>query len=318
MEGIKIFVNECIPFNILTEFIFINELYECLTCQLTISNIKYIVNCIYRPPHTNVIRFIDKFQDHVLSRFSNRSNIIICGDFNINLLNPHSLNSVNTFISSMSAFNFISVINSPSKYNPNNPITKYSLIDQIWVNFTHLNISSGVICDDISDHFPIFMHFKFTSKNSHKITRYRIFNDNNINKFNSLDFTECFTSNSADVAYNIFHKLLYKSYNNSFPLKTKRIKSDNFSEWITPELKFCLKKKYRLLNMLKSSQITERSYTEYKNLLNNAIRQAKTIFYMKKASNIDAKKTWKFIYLIRTKKMWYIVSIIIVVYLSQE
>ena len=201
----------------------------------------------------------------------------------------------------MSAFNFISVINSPSKYNPNNPITKYSLIDQIWVNFTHLNISSGVICDDISDHFPIFMHFKFTGKNSHKITRYRIFNDNNINKFkenfNSLDFTECFTSNSADVAYNIFHKLLYKSYYNSFPLKTKRIKSDNFSEWITPELKFCLKKKYRLLNMLKSSQITKSSYTEYKNLLNNAIRQAKIIFYMKKAiaSNIDAKSTWKFI-----------------------
>ena len=72
---------------------------------MSIDYIKYIVNCIYRPPHTNVIRFIDKFQDHMLYRFSNRSNI--CGDFDINLLNPYSLNSVNTLISSISAINFL-------------------------------------------------------------------------------------------------------------------------------------------------------------------------------------------------------------------
>ena len=49
--------------------------------------------------------------------------------------------------------------------------------------------------------------------------------------------------------------------------------------------------------MLKLNQITRDSFVIYKNLLNDCIRQAKIIFYMKKSisANNDVKETWKFI-----------------------
>ena len=69
------------------------------------------------------------------------------------------------------------------------------------------------------------------------------------------------------------------------------------SLWITSDLKYCLKKKFKLLKMLKLNQITRDSFVIYKNLLNDCIRQAKIIFYMKKSisANNDVKETWKFI-----------------------
>ena len=110
---------------------FINDLYESLTCEIFIFSKKYIINSIYRPPHTSIIRFNEHFQENILSKFPATSNSIICGDFNLNLFNPLTLSSINNFISLLLSFNYTSIINLPTKYNPTNPITKFSLIDQI-------------------------------------------------------------------------------------------------------------------------------------------------------------------------------------------
>ena len=43
--------------------------------------------------------------------------------------------------------------------------------------------------------------------------------------------------------------------------------------------------------MLKCNEISKVSYNTYKNMLNDSIRQAKVIFYMRKS----ILKTWKFV-----------------------
>ena len=101
----------------------------------------------------------------------------------------------------------------------------------------------------------------------------------------------------ANKVFSFFHKSLFNAYNKYFPVICKRQKSRASPSWVTPDLKYCLKKKFKLLKMFKCNKITRASFLNYKNLLNEFIRQAKIIFYMKKsiAANNDAKETWKFI-----------------------
>ena len=63
------------------------------------------------------------------------------------------------------------------KYNANNSITKFSLLDQIWINFSSFDLESSVITTDISDRYSVCMHFKFILKFQSVIDRFCIFSE---------------------------------------------------------------------------------------------------------------------------------------------
>ena len=90
---------------------------------------------------------------------------------------------------------------------------------------------------------------------------------------------------------------MFNTYERVFPVKTKIRKNCISNCWMTQDLKYCLKKKFKLLNLLRKNQITRTSFVAYRNLLNDAIRQAKILYYMKKSISVnnDVKKTWRFI-----------------------
>ena len=80
------------------------------------------------------------------------SNIYLCGDFNINLLNNDSNNQVNNLLDSIYSLGFSSLITKPTR------ITSQSatLIDNILTNiYDHAHMSGIIVCD-ISDHCPVF------------------------------------------------------------------------------------------------------------------------------------------------------------------
>ena len=299
--GIKVFIRDGLTVNLKNNMTFISDLFECLTLEVFLSKKKYLITSIYRPPHKSISQFNDCFQESILSEFSSNCRIIICGDFNINLFNPLSLNSIGNFVSLMLSFNYLSTIVCPTKFNPNNLVTKFSLIDHIWVNFNDVNLQSGVITDDITDHYSTFITFQSINKFSTSTYKYRILNESTIEKFqsyfNSLDFADIFVYNDVTNLYNIFYSKLLQTYNKNCPIKTKKCKLKSNSPWITPDLKFCLKKKFSLLKLLKQNLITKESYVKYRNLLISAIKQAKVLYFLKKSisNNNDVKSTWKFI-----------------------
>ena len=100
------------------------------------------------------------FFNQVLNMFNPRDNIIIVGDFNINLYNPLSLRYIDDFIHDMQGSNYFALLTLPSMINENNSISKYSLIDHIRSKFQkgkdHI---SGAIDYLISDHLPNFCVF---------------------------------------------------------------------------------------------------------------------------------------------------------------
>ena len=103
--------------------------------------------------------------------------VIVCGDFNLNLFNPLKLRYITDFVENMYELSLFPVITIPTKYNPENLITKYSLIDQIWTNIPNKVTTSGVIPVEITDHFPVMASFQLVVEQNIHLQKRRIFNN---------------------------------------------------------------------------------------------------------------------------------------------
>ena len=110
-----------------------------------------IFGVIYRSPDINILDNFENIQ-HILHSISseNKTSYII-GDFNINLL-CNTDSSVN-FLNIMSSFCFWQCIHTPTRLISDDNVT--SLINNIFSN-TYIQLHSGTISYDISDHLPIF------------------------------------------------------------------------------------------------------------------------------------------------------------------
>ena len=61
------------------------------------------------------------------------------------------------------------------------------MLDQIWCNFKNgTGHIAGVLKIPISDHFPVFYNFNMNLRHALKSVRYRVFNEENHNRFRNL------------------------------------------------------------------------------------------------------------------------------------
>ena len=226
--GIKMFYDENFSVDLLQEITFVDNLMEILSFYITGHNCKYLISCVYKPPSVNSLVFNDQFLSRVLSKLSSNENIIFVGDFNLNLYNPLKLRCIDEFVNNFLSFDYFPVINLPAMFNPNNPITKFSIIDQIWTNFKRgCNHTSGIVDFLITDHLPLFYFFTNYDKLPTKIIKFRQVNDVNSVTFNEAvndtDFSEIFEINDPNTAFNVFYSKLFSLYNSCFPIKTKKL-----------------------------------------------------------------------------------------------
>ena len=235
-DGIKIFYNDSFSFNVLHNFTFVNEFFEVLTFYLRGRNFKYLICCVYRSPAKNPNVFNDMFVDQVLDKFPPNSDIILVGDFNINLYNPLNLRYISQFVNNILSYNYFPIINIATKINENNPITKYSLIDHLWSNFKKgYNHTSGVIDYLISDHLPIFYFFSnsynFISEQTLKFRPMSNFNTQNfITSISNIDFSPIYSSDNPNDAFSSFYDVLFQTFNSAFPIKTKKVNRNNIDK----------------------------------------------------------------------------------------
>ena len=112
-----------------------------------------VVGSIYKHPKQIIHDFLDK---HLLPRLEKLSHenkqIIIMGDFNINLLNCDNKNTAN-FLDTMFSCSYLSFINTPTRVT-GHPKT---LIEKAFYNKHMLNVTAGNISSVISDHLIQFL-----------------------------------------------------------------------------------------------------------------------------------------------------------------
>ena len=83
----------------------------------------------------------------------NQKNIFICGDFNIDLLNPTKLKNVDDFTDTMYSLSLYPTITKPSRIMSHSA----TIIDKIFTNIMGNQIISGLFICDITDHLPVFI-----------------------------------------------------------------------------------------------------------------------------------------------------------------
>ena len=297
--------------------LFVKESFCCKTRQdlsincdaiellcLEIANEKsknIILNLTYRPPNRDVKEF-EKHLNKILSTNEIlKKEVIMAGDFNMNLLDFEQNKKVKNFLNIMFGHSMFPVINKPPRVTKNTA----TAIDHIFISsVTTTKFKTGIIKSDISDHFPIFFVAEYNihiKKTKERFIFRRDLSDIFVEKFKYKLRTvswESFTNSSdTNKAYDNFIEIFSSVYDECFPKKKIKLKAQKYnSPWITKGIKKSSKKTQKLYEkFLKNrNEKNEKLYKSYKSLFESVKRKSKRIYFSSKILEFKnkAKKTW--------------------------
>ena len=109
---------------------------------------------MYKHPNVSITEFTNDYMSPLLEKLScEKKDIILMGDFNINLLNYDSDKDTTYFVDTMYASSFYPTINTPTRVTA----TSKTLIDNIFYNDFTEKIVAGNITTSISDHLTQYL-----------------------------------------------------------------------------------------------------------------------------------------------------------------
>ena len=299
--GISVFVKERFKCKKLTNVSYCSDHVESLFLEVKYNDdYTVLVGVLYRPPANTADLFIDKMSE-ILSgiRLTKYRRILICGDFNIDLLCVDDTVTID-FLNLMFSYSLIPMISKPTR------ITRETatLIDNIFISISAY-CTAGALISDISDHLPIFLIDENIPIGSHgdsdnvKI-EYRLINDYTLNKLCdnliNFDFNQIFFSNNVDTVFELFASTVYRFFNECCPVKSKTISHRSLSKpWISEELKGRVRKRQCLYLLFRQGRVARATYNRYNNFVTSSIRKAKKDYFYQRfhTYKTDAKKTWE-------------------------
>jgi len=197
----------------------------------------------------------------------------------------------------LSSYSFFPTIFKPTRIQNG----KQSLLDNFYINNLSFHDKSGVIIDDLFDHFPVFISLIFKhAMEKQKVTRKVVFDKNKapqLNQFLILKLHNFQNHTDANEACNE----LIQSYMEGIGKYSKIVKSSSrktaVKPWITPALLCSINHKNKLYKkLLKCPNVKNaNNYKQYINILTNLLRDAKRLFYEKsfEENKNDSRNTWK-------------------------
>lgn len=276
----------------------VNSTMETCGVDVTINEITYKIVAIYRTHHDGIEIFANMLVE-MLNAIT--GNIIMGGDFNLDLLNI-DCPIVNNFIAKMQSISYLPVILKPTRFPPGESDTRPTLLDHIWINSTQL-LSSGVLTVDISDHCPTFAHIplsvdRLTGKKKISFRHHSVIHDNIfIDRLSNLDFESILRGCEGDRV-DRFVDVINEIYCNTYPLKIKFLSYKRLSKpWLSSGLLKSIKTKARYFKMYKLGLISSDCNKNYRNALTSIIRKAKIRYYLDsfEFNRSNLKKTWSLI-----------------------
>ena len=166
--GVMIYVKDCLHYKRRVDLESRN--IESIWIELTNNHKRILFGLFYRPPNSGSNYFSD-IEDSVALAVDSPgiSEIIITGDFNLNVLHPQTARKINSICTE---FSFYQSISQPTHFTENSS----SLIDILLVNNKNYLIVSGVgdpfLNQEIRYHCPIYGIFKFSKPKFVSFTRH--------------------------------------------------------------------------------------------------------------------------------------------------
>ena len=264
-----------------------NDSFESACVEATYKGKSICICEVYRPPNSDIENYL-----HDLDNLINRMNFgylnVICGDFNLNLLNAHSHKQMGKMLSNMLDNGFIPYIVKPTRVTH----STCTLIDNIYVKSSSLSKNlSFVITDSMSDHYPCLLSYSLSKekvKSDYLIMEKRKLTEESIGLLQQkLLFQDwSYLSNpvlTVDKSYLYLNTVITKALDDCIPKKLVKIKGDDkFNEpWLTVGIKKCNSKSRHLCNKARNSGVETDliRYKNYRNSLNRIKLYAKRKHY---------------------------------------
>ena len=304
--GVGLFIRDDLKFNIVDNLTknTVHKSYEGLFVKLSLPISSCIVGVIYRPPGQPILDFNLEIEDLLSNTLSQTKDIILVGDFNIDLLKINEHKDSNSFYNCMTSHLLIPTITRPTRITP----TSSTLIDNIFTNLWSKVADSSVVISDLSDHFPVLtiISLDVPRKVPFRRNNERLVNDSRKEKFgialgniNWQSVTNSCQNGDPNKAYDQFFDLYKEAYDTAFPLRTATKKPGPIFKqpWMSIGLLKSSKKKASLyLKYLKNpSSINKHRFTIYRNKFKSLRIKAEKNYYAAefcKHKN-DLRQTWR-------------------------
>lgn len=289
--GVALFVDKCFGFKVVENMsTTVDNIFECITIEIFVEKKKnVIVSCIYRAPGSN-IEILRDWMGDVFTKTTQKV-MFLCGDFNVDLLNPKKHRATEDFINTIYSMSLYPTITRPSRITTHGA----TLIDNIFTNNMEWNSMSGLLINDISDHLPVFLVYecKYRKiKDSNCSNGKRVRTEESIttlkNELLKQNWNIVYEEDDTDKAYETFLNKFNSLYDKNCPIKHFSRKQKHLeSPWITKGLQNACKKKntlYKKFIRLRTIE-AEMKYKKYKNKLIYIMRKCKKEYYNKILEN---------------------------------
>ena len=253
--GIGIFVRDNLSQN--TKVIKLPQSFtqpEALFLELTINNVKVAVGTIYKPPKIpyGVFATIQESLAYITTKYQHT---IICGDFNINYLQPESYPTSFFQVNVTEPFGLSQIIKEPTRITS----TTSTLLDLILVSNSNNVKKCGVVdIPGISDHCfvyaayairkPKFIPKTFTRRDFKNFSQEAFMQDINLAPWENVYAVE---DNELDKKATIFENVFNTVLDKHAPVRTFTVKHPK-SPWLTTEIKNLMNERDKLKNKFNS------------------------------------------------------------------
>ena len=310
--GVSLFVREHLNCEKIEQFSYLNNTIEICSIVVKIDNASYTIAGIYWPSknkYDKIKEFRKELSPILKHPLFKKSNAIILGDFNIDLLMHGEHQHTNEYLNMLQTFNYTPLITRPTRFPQGRQLGNPALLDHIFINFSQ-PCAAYILHYEITDHLPVILnlHLPKSVESSYSI-KFRIFNKENNDKFTrKLAYTmweEILTNEDANTNFESFFVHFEKIYNECFPITSKTISEKRFRRpWLSSGLFVSIKNKNKLFKDFKTGAATANEYKTYKNKLSNLLKTAKRKYYVQLFSNFksNTKKLWQAINELTNKK----------------
>ncbi len=308
--GVGIYLKNNVTFTLLTNFsIFYERLFESVLIEVTPKfGKKFIIGSVYRPgtlpPGKTFTQQFNDFTEvftNLLSELNDKyDSVYLYGDLNLDLLKHSENKFISEYIETLFSFGFLQLVLKPTRISN----MSATLIDHVISNVLTAECKTVILCNPISDHFPILHAHKTNKSNSiPKTIESRNFSEPNLMAFRTAltnyNWQHILEKDCAQEAFDRFSDNFQQIFDLYFPLTKKKLnyKFNKISPWMTRGLMISRITKIKLnqIYVRKPTFTNKSKLVIYRNLYNKTIREAKKLFYHDKLleHKSNAKKTWQ-------------------------
>lgn len=273
---------------------------ECIWVEILTHNKKVLIGTFYRPPNSHSMTLTSIENSVGLAIDTNIENILITGDFNLDMRTDRSSRKISDICQQ---YSLSQIISEPTHFTE----TSSSLIDLILTTNTRHVLLSGVgdpfLDQSVRYHCPVYCVLNFNKVKSNSYTRpIWLYDRGNYQSMNIEIANKDWDSiKHADI--NIYAKNLTEYLSqvakNHIPNKTIKINQSDPS-WLSSNIKKLMRKRKRLYDKYrKTKRISDfEKYKQIRNKINNEIRRAKQNETRKLADRLQdntltAKDWWR-------------------------